>query len=423
MLLGPTQNSPFPMPPPSPERLVITGWGCVSALGEDAASTWPRLIRGEHVRERITCFPVEGCRVTEGAEALIPPINWLTPKQKRRLGRASRLALPAAREALEHAGLLNADGRCTLSELEMSLSTTACSMERIEAFVRQIWVPPATHGNKTQSLRVATYQSQQQIKDLQTHLHFSGSATILSNACAGGANAIGHASDLIRSGMADIVLTGGYDPLCELVFCGFDSLQSLAPDLCRPFDLHRNGLMLGEGAGFLVLESESHAARRDAPIRGILAGYGHSTDTFHLTQPAADGAPLERAMRAALARAGLTPRDVGYINAHGTGTPFNDRAEASAFSRVFGEDLSGLKLSSTKAAIGHTLGAAGSLEAIFCLQSLQTGQIPPQLHTSEPEPLVASILAKPGDTLAQKATLSVNLGFGGSNAALLFTNP
>lgn len=411
------------MPAHPPERLAITGWGCVSALGEDTPSSWRRLIRGEHVRGPITCFPVEGCRVTEGAEAPIPAIHWVSPKQMRRLGRASRLSLPAAREALKHAGLLNADGRCTLPELEMSLSTTACSMERIEAFVRQIWVPPASHGNKTQSLRVATYQSQQQIKDLQTHLGFSGASTILSNACAGGANAIGHASDLIRAGMADIVLTGGYDPLCELVFCGFDSLQSLAPDLCRPFDLHRNGLMLGEGAGFLVLERESHAIRRGASVRGIFAGYGHSTDTFHLTQPAADGAPLERAMRTALARAGLSPKHVGYINAHGTGTPFNDRAEANAFSRVFGEDLAGIKLSSTKAAIGHTLGAAGSLEAIFCLQSLQTGQIPPQLHTTNPEPLVASILAHPGDTLARKAALSVNLGFGGSNAALLFTTP
>jgi 3-oxoacyl-[acyl-carrier-protein] synthase II len=411
------------MPSLSTERLVITGWGCVSALGEDATSTWARLIKGEQVRKPVTCFPVEGCRVTEGAEAVIPPISWLSTKKERRLGRASRLALPAAREALEHAGLLDADGRCTLSELEMSISTTAGSMERIEAFVRQIWVPPAARRNTPQSLRVATYQAQQQIKDLQTHLQFSGPSTILSNACAGGANAIGHASDLIRSGMADIVLTGGYDPLCELVFCGFDSLQSLSPDLCRPFDLQRNGLMLGEGAGLLVLESESHAARRGAPVRGILSGYGHSTDTFHLTQPAADGAPLERAMRTALGRAGLSPRDVGYINAHGTATPFNDRAEASAFSRVFGEDPPSLKLSSTKAAVGHTLGAAGGLEAIFCLQSLQTGQIPPQLNTTDPEPLVASILARRGDTLAQKAAMSVNLGFGGSNAALLFTTP
>ena len=411
------------MPSPSPERLAITGWGSVSALGEDTASTWIRLIRGDHVRGPIHNFPVEGCRVTEGAEAPLPPLDWLTPKEVRRLGRASRLALPAAREALGHAGLLNAHGRCTLPELEMSLSTTACSMERIEAFVRQVWAAPASHSHKNQLLRVATYQSQQQVKDLQTHLNFSGSATLISNACAGGANAIGHASDLIRSGLADIVLTGGYDPLCELVFCGFDSLQSLAPEHCRPFDRQRNGLMLGEGAGFLVLESETHATRRGAPIRGFLAGYGHSTDTFHLTQPAADGAPLERAIHAALQRARMKPEEVGYINAHGTGTPFNDRAEANAFSRVFGEELSDIKLSSTKAAIGHTLGAAGSLEAIFCLQALNDGHIPPQLHTNDPEPLVASSLAKPGDKMARKVALSVNLGFGGSNAALLFTTP
>lgn len=358
--------------------------------------------------------------MTEGAEAPLPAMPWLSEKTLSRMSRASRLALPAAREALQHAGLLNGSGKSVLPKLEMSVSTTACGMERIESFVRQVWAGPAT---REQSARVASYQAQQQINDIQKHLGFSGPTSIISNACSGGANSLGSAADFIRAGLADIVLAGGYDLLCELVFCGFDSLQSLAPERCRPFDRNRNGLMLGEGAGFVVLESARHAALRGASAKGVLAGYGHSTDTFHLTQPAADGAPMARAIRDALHRASLEPQDVGYINAHGTGTPFNDRAEASAFCDVFGGALSELRLSSTKAAIGHTLGAAGSIEAIFCLKSLQTKTVPPQIHTADPEPEVASVLARPQEVLQKSAALSVNLGFGGSNAALLFTAP
>ena len=408
------------MTPYSATRIAVTGWGSVTALGSHTAATWTRLIDGEGARGPITCFPVDGCRVTEGAEARLPSLPWLSPKPQSRLSRASRLALPAAREALAHAGLLDGDGRSRISRLEMSVSTTACGMELGEAFIKDVWKGSPQHK---QAARVSRYQAQQQTTDISRHFGFTGPTSIISNACAGGANSLVHAADLIRAGLADIVLAGGYDALCELVFCGFDSLQSLSPDLCRPFDLNRNGLMLGEGAGFLVLESEPHAIRRGAQIRGVLAGYGHTTDTFHLTQPAADGGPLERAMQRALLQSGITPHDIGYVNAHGTGTPFNDRAEASAFARFFGEHFSQTRLSSTKAATGHTLGAAGSIEAIFCLMALQERRIPQQLHTQNPEPLVAGILAGPDAAMTKHATLSVNLGFGGSNAALIFTTP
>ncbi len=405
---------------PAEERVVVTGWSCLTALGANTETSWSRLLNQEYARGPISCFPTDGCRVTEGAEVVLPELPWLPKKAESRLSRASRLALPAAREALQHAGLLDPAGRSKLGHLEMSLSTTATSMERIEAFVRQVWEGKSPIQ---QAGRVASYQAQQQVNDLQTFLGFSGPAAVVSNACAGGANSIGHAFDLIRAGLVDIVLTGGYDILCELVFCGFDSLQAMSPDRCRPFDVNRNGLMLGEGAAFLVLESESHARRRGVPILGVLAGYGHTTDTFHLTQPAPDGTPLEKAIRKALEQSATSPSELGYINAHGTGTPFNDRAEAQAFTRCLGANASGVRLSSTKAAIGHTLGAAGSIEAVLCLKTLQTGQIPPQLHTTDPEPLVANMLARPGALLEKNAALSVNLGFGGSNAALLFKTP
>ena len=179
--------------------------------------------------------------------------------------------------------------------------------------------------------------------------------------------------------------------------------------------------MLGEGAAFLVVESEEHAKERGAEILARVAGYGQTTDTFHLTQPSQDGKPLELAMRRALEEASLSPSQIGYVNAHGTGTPFNDGAEAKAFAAVF--EGQSTRLSSTKSAIGHTLGAAGSIEALICIKTLETGKLPPQINLQDPEPLVSEALVRMGECVDLQAVMSVNLGFGGSNAALLLTKP
>ena len=401
----------------SREDVVITGWGCVSPLGDDVATTWASLLRGESARDEITCIPVEGCRVTKGAQATLPELMGVPKREISRLSRASRLAIPAAREAMADAGILNSKGLSIFSRLELSISTTACGMEHGECFLHEIWSRNPRHLTS----KISRYPAHQQIGDLQQHLGFSGPSMIVSNACASGANAIGHAADLLRAGFADIVLVGGYEALCELVFCGFDSLQALDPHLCKPFDLHRRGLMLGEGAAFLVMETSAHASKRGAKIKGRIAGYGHTTDTHHITQPDPTGAPLEKAIQRALLQAGLKPSEIGYLNAHGTATIFNDGAEALAFARVFAEDIGGVRISSTKAAIGHTLGAAGTLEAVFALECLRTGDIPPQINSTHPIPELATCLAQPGNKLTKPAVLSVNLGFGGSNAALIFT--
>ncbi len=401
----------------SREDVVITGWGCVSPLGGDVATTWASLLRGDSARGEITCIPVEGCRVTNGAQATLPELTGVSKKEISRLSRASRLAIPAARQAMADAGILNSKGLSVFSRLELSISTTACGMEHGESFLHDIWSRNPRHL----ASKISRYPAHQQIGDLQQHLGFSGPSMIASNACASGANAIGHAADLLRAGFADIVLVGGYEALCELVFCGFDSLQALDPQLCKPFDLHRRGLMLGEGAAFLVMETSAHANKRGAKIKGRLAGYGHTTDTHHITQPDPTGAPLEKAIQRALLQAGLKPSEIGYLNAHGTATIFNDGAEALAFARVFAEEIGGVRISSTKAAIGHTLGAAGTLEAVFALECLRTGDIPPQINSTHPIPELAACLAQPGDKLTKPAVLSVNLGFGGSNAALVLT--
>ena len=334
----------------------------------------------------------------------------------------SRLAIPAAREALASAGLLDAEGRSTLPELPFSVSTTAGGMAFGEDFLRRVLARDRANNRSHLFSQVSRYLSQQQVLDVQQALGFAGHSVIIANACASGANAIGHAADLISVGAADCVLAGGFEALTELVFVGFDCLQATTVDRCRPFDLNRSGLLLGEAAAFLVLESEEHAKRRGAKPLCHLTGYGHTTDFFHLTQPQPDGAALVEVMRAAAAQARVTPAQIGYINAHGTATPVNDGTEAEAYGAFLGEALPLTRISSTKAAIGHTLGAAGAVEALFAIEALRTGRLPPQLNLQTPIPEMAPVLVGEKESSREmRHVMSVNLGFGGSNAALIFS--
>jgi 3-oxoacyl-[acyl-carrier-protein] synthase II len=401
--------------------VVVTGVGAVTPLGLDFPGTWRRIIAGENAAAPVTLFDVAGCRCKRAATAQIPDLSYLTPKQLSRLSRASRLALPAAREALADAQMLDNNGRSRLAHLPISVSTTGGGMALGEQFLRAMLAPTS---EPQQFFHISRYQAQNQVHDLQQHLGFRGPMTIIANACASGANAIGHGADLIRSGAYDCVLVGGYEALTELIYVGFDCLQAMSPDGCRPFDVNRNGLMLGEAAAFAVLESESHARARGARILCELAGYGQATDLHHLTQPHPAGAPAVAVMRQAIAEAGCCASDIGYVNAHGTATPLNDTSESAAFATVFAEGDGippRLRISSTKAAIGHALGAAGSIEALFAMAALQSGQLPPNLNVRQPEPTVARNLVTVGERSGEmRATLTVNLGFGGSNAALVF---
>ena len=429
--------------PTLPSAIVVTGLGCVTPLGPDLATTWSRLIAGAAAAAPVTLFDVAGCRCRNGAQAVLPELP-LPAKQLSRLTRGSRLALPAAREALAQAGLLDERGRSVLAELPVSVSTTGGGMALGEQFLRGVLAKRRGPG---QYRLVAHYSAQRQMLDLQEFLGFRGPVTIIANACASGANAIGHARDLIRAGRAECVLTGGYEALTELIYVGFDCLQALSTERCRPFDRQRSGLLLGEAAAFLVVESAAHAQARGARILCELAGYGHATDLHHLTQPHPTGGTLVNAARTALQEAGVAP---GYVNAHGTATPLNDGSEAAAYATIFqqaphpgplpasgarethfesplpvlrgeGQGEGFPRISSTKAAIGHTLGAAGAVEAVFAIQTLRTGELPPQLNLREAEPAVAGQLVQAGERAANlPATMSANLGFGGSNAALVF---
>ena len=369
--------------------IVVTGIGAVTPLGDNFPASWGALIAGRDAQGPLELFDTSGCRCHTAASCRLPTLDDLPKKIVRRFSRASRLALPAAREALAHAGLLDATGRSHLSELPISVSTTAGGMAFGEDFARRVFAQKRVHLFD----QVSRYLPQQQVLDLQQTLGFRGHSVIIANACASGANAIGHAAALIATGAAECVLTGGFEAITELVLVGFDCLQATSTDKCRPFDVNRSGLMIGEAAAFLVLESAEHAARR-AALRPLcrLTGYGHSTDVFHLTQPKPDGSVLIEVMRTAVQQAGIAPRDLGYINAHGTATPANDGVEAGAYATFLGDALGTTRISSTKAAIGHTLGAAGSIEALFAIAALRRGKLPPQLNLLTPIPEIAPAL-------------------------------
>jgi 3-oxoacyl-[acyl-carrier-protein] synthase II len=408
------------MPDDLPARVVVTGVGAVTPLGVTFEESWQALIAGQAADAPVPrdIFDTTGCRAQRACSAILPELPGFTRKALSRLSRASRLALPAAREALAHAGLMDADGRCVRSDLAISVSTTAGGMAFGENFCRDVIAGRRAHLYS----QVERYLPQQQVLDLQQDLGVSGPSIVMANACASGANAIGHAADLIATGETDCVLAGGFEALCELVFVGFDCLQATTTEKCRPFDLKRSGLLIGEAGAFLVLESRAAAEARGATILAELAGYGHSTDFFHLTQPQPTGSVLVEVMRAALRDAKLEPAQVGYINAHGTATPVNDGAEALAYQALLGPALGETRISSTKAAIGHTLGAAGAVEALFAIAALRTGDLPPQLNLQEPIPELAAALVSPKEKRSDlRHVMSVNLGFGGSNAALVFS--
>jgi 3-oxoacyl-[acyl-carrier-protein] synthase II len=330
----------------------------------------------------------------------------------RRLDRATQMLLLATHEAWGQSGWGPSD------DLPMVLGTTASGMPLGEAYFRVATQMP--HRHRHQPTRALHYQAQTQGRTVANAFGFSGPITIISNACASGANAIGHAWELIRSGSRQRVLTGGYDGLSQLVFAGFDSLQTLSPTLCRPFDAGRDGLAIGEGAAMLTLETLERARRRGADILGELIGYGTTIDQHHLTQPHPQGDAALTAMTLACQSARVLPADIDYLNAHGTGTPLNDSAEALAIRRWGGARTASLPVSSTKASIGHLLGGAGAVEAVVCLMTLREQWLPPEIAFQTPDPVCAfPVVSTPQDGRVN-SVLSNSFGFGGVNASLIF---
>lgn len=363
----------------------------------------------------VTLFDVSRQRAKLAAEVDLPrelPATRLSEKSVHRMDRAARLLLHAALEAWNQAGWRPEEN------LPLVLGTTGGGMACGEAYLRQTIEKPCS--SRRQPTRVVHYHAQQQALNVFDAFGFQGPITIISNACASGTNAVGHAWELVRGGFAPRALAGGYDALCQLTFAGFDSLQALSPTTCRPFDAQRDGLSLGEGAAVLALETLGQARRRGAEILGEIIGYGATTDTHHLTQPHPQGDAALAAMTAACASAGLQPEQVDYINAHGTATPQNDSTEAAAINRWAGARAATLPVSSTKASIGHLLGAAGAVEAVITLMALREHWLPPECGVTAPDPACRFRIVREPTEAKLEVALSNSFGFGGANATLVF---
>lgn len=404
-------------PPPNSaranHRVVVTGAGIVTGLGLGWRTNADGFRAGRCAIGPVTRFEVTRQRARIAAQVALParlPGTALAAKTEARLEPAAKLLLLAAHEAWLQAGWRNAGW------LPLVLGATGGGMSLGEACLRQCLESPTS--NRRQPSRIVHYHIQQQALNLLDAFDFHGPITIIANACASGANAIGHAFDLVRTGRAERAFTGGFDALCQLTFAGFDSLQALAPTPCRPFDARRDGLSLGEGAAMLSLESLEHARTRGADILGEIIGYGAVTDTHHLTQPHPQGDAACAAMTAACRQAGLSPAEVDYVNAHGTATPQNDATEAAAINRWAGERAATLPVSSTKGSIGHLLGAAGAVEALVCLMALREQWLPPQANLGQVDPACRFPIVRAPTAGRLEAALSNSFGFGGANATL-----
>jgi 3-oxoacyl-[acyl-carrier-protein] synthase II len=263
---------------------------------------------------------------------------------------------------------------------------------------------------------IANYPPQKPVIDALEAFGLTTPCQVVANACASGTNAIGHAFECIRSGRYNRILAGGYDALSELVFVGFDSLQASTSEKCRPFDAARSGMVLGEGAALLGLENLAQAKARGAEILAEISGYGISTDNHHLTQPHPSGIGPRQAMQRALRSAGLGPETIGYVNAHGTATPFNDAAEGKAIAELFGR----VAVSSTKSMMGHSLGAAGAIEAVFTILALRNGFLPANINFRVSDSGIdLDIVANHVRPAAPTTALSNSFGFGGTNASIV----
>lgn len=400
--------------PSSPPRVVITGAGIVTSLGIGWEKNAEGFRLGRVALKPVTLFDVARQRVKIAGEVGLPdrlPAMKLGARQETRLDRAAKLLLLAAHEAWLQSGWTPGE------DLPVVLGTTSGGMGMGEAYYRQALKTPLAHHQ--QPSRVIQYQAQNQALMLTEAFGFSGPISIIANACASGANAIGHAWELLRRGACQRVLTGGYDALSQLVFAGFDSLQALSTTQCRPFDAHRDGLALGEGAAILTLETLEHAQQRGAQILGEITGYGAALDVHHLTQPHPKGDAAVASMTAATQSAGVTSKDIDYVNAHGTGTAMNDSAEANAINCWAGDRVATLPVSSTKSSIGHLLGAAGAVEVLICLMALRGQWLPPTSTVQVVDPICAfPIVQKPASAKVEYA-LTNSFGFGGANATLI----
>jgi 3-oxoacyl-[acyl-carrier-protein] synthase II len=394
-------------------RVVITGAGSINALGVGVGAFAGALRGGRSGIRHLSVFDPSAYRSPYAAEVdEVDSAICLAAPLRRRSSRSDRFALIAAQEALAGAGLENED------RLRAGVIIGASTGGMLEAEVHVVDPAPKEPRPAVRGLLNAPVSTTADHLALQFGCY--GPRLTVSTACSSGNNALGFAADWIRSGRADVVLCGGVDSLCRMTFSGFNVLQAIDTVPCRPFDRERAGLTLGEGAAMFVFESAERARARGAEPLAEFVGYAASADASHMTQPRSDGASALQAARAALAAAGVHPEEVDYVNAHGTGTPLNDAIETKILKAVLGERAYRVPVSSTKAATGHCLAAAGAVEALACVIALRHGFVPPTLHLENPDPECdLDYVPNAARERALRTVMSNSYGFGGNNTTIV----
>ncbi len=403
-------------------RIVVTGMGTVSPLGLDTPTLWEALTRGESGVDRITLFDAEAFESKIAAEVKgFNPTDYIEHREARRMDRYTQFATVASMQAVKQSnldcekegtdvGVIIGSGIGGITTLSAQMATLAeKGPRRISPLLVPMMIADAAAGH------------------VSIMLGAKGMNFCATSACSSGADAVGEACEIIKRGDVQVMIAGGAEAaITPIGIAGFNasgalSVRNDAPQKAsRPFDAQRDGFVMGEGAAVLVLESLDHALKRNANILAELAAYGATSDAFHITQPAQDGAGGAKAMNMALRKAGLTPKDIDYINAHGTSTTLNDKCETMAIKAVFGEDAYRIPVSSTKSMMGHLIGAAGAIEAIVCILAIQHGIVPPTINLEHADP-DCDLDYVPNVARQQRvrAAMSNSFGFGGHNSVLL----
>ena len=398
-------------------RVAVTGLGIISAIGESITEFKEGLFNGRCGIRPISLFDTKGFMTQSAAQVKNKNLKALFGSLDiRRLSRCDLLGLVAVREALSDS-CLDFDN-CDRNDIGVVLGGGAGGMLSWEKFRRALWQKKA----KPRPSLLLSSASCTLTDLIASRYRFTGSRATIVTACSSSATSIGFASDLIRSGAHEIVITGGSESLSEVTFAGFNALRVVDPEYCRPFDKNRRGLSLGEGAAILVLENYEKAKKKGATIYAEVLGYATNSDAFHMTSPDPEAMGMSRVMVKALERASVAANQVDYINAHGTATKANDHLETKAIKKVFGEkDAGDLAISSTKSMVGHCLGAGGAIEAVATILALREQVVPPTIHLDEPDP-DCDLDYVPLQSRPRKIriALSNSFAFGGNNTSLVF---
>ncbi len=405
-------------------RVVVTGLGLVTAVGHDVPTTWQSLLEGKSGADYIKKFDASDFSVKFACEVKdFDPLSFLEKKEARRMGAFTHFALAASDEAVKNSGLVIDD-----SNAEMVGTYISSGIGDFWAIEREHEKLLTSGPDRVSPFFIVSAIVNLASGNVSIRHGAKGPNSATATACSAGAHAIGDSFRLIERGDADAMICGGAESaITPMSVAGFASMRALSTrnddpkTASRPFDLERDGFVIGEGAGILVLEELEFAKRRGAKILGEIVGYGMSGDAFHVTMPDESGSGAIRVMERALQDAGISPDAIDYINAHGTSTPYNDKFETLAIKQVFGERAYKIPVSSTKSMTGHALGAAGGLEAVFSVKVLNENIVPPTINYTTPDP-DCDLDYVPNAPREHKAeyVLSNNFGFGGTNACLIF---